>query len=760
MGGQKNTRIVNHEDIIDFSFGRHCRKNVPQAAAAMDLSPKWIRAFRAAAASAYMHWQGKTLGHLVRLAKLRRPQLVVCRTAWDETGQRLRTQREELSTEQQAGTWEVMVCRQRVVVVWPSGSAVQVEMTLPPCIIPSPSAPNIYAGIFHNPASKHILAAREILFGLAEKGVDISETGAATSNYRVEAHLIGRRTRGTSKGHFVCRLHQHHIIETTVVCTTDDKTLSRIYSFACLMRSSNYFMRLTWAIPSSLRDMKFVQAGGNDFVPLDMAACHDELAQYIFLHANRFRAAQDQQGIPNLGRGDGGLEVDSESDDEEVLFSMLADKREWLTINRVANLQRGGRTKRLKAELMQECANFFGMWNGPRWEASPVHYCRGCCQGPDESKKKKGQTARALLFRRRPEIPAMNKWNKLGPVLDFLLPLVLVHSLLSKCFGFIKAPAQVEAATADERGVDEALKAEMNFSKIIGLRFASCSQFFAASGTPALMLGLAIVLELLRACTAWWLRRGRASDFHTRSYLLDALFDQLSPLTFAAQYLSSLLEGASGRLVLWWRSAAASYDQFCAAVPDSVRALRRLVLVAAAGLFRRHQCTFSSLEWAIPSVCDDRVPLERKHALAERFDKTSSCCIPPGTVRDLKLGGTTGQDLLTSTTLHQLLHWRCHVICQSVVDIEWKHGQSRASLTKNGDSLCNLSRPLHQQGRLRDARGAGAGPVGDSGSSRASRQGASIRWRSRGRASPSPLACKHTIAVVRVGLDGWGAPAQ
>lgn len=99
-------RAVSHEDIIDLSLGKLCRKNVQQAAACLGLSPNWIRTCRVVAASGYLHWQGKTLGHLVMLAQRHRPQLVVCRTAWDETGQRLRTHRPELSTEQQVGTWQ------------------------------------------------------------------------------------------------------------------------------------------------------------------------------------------------------------------------------------------------------------------------------------------------------------------------------------------------------------------------------------------------------------------------------------------------------------------------------------------------------------------------------------------------------------------------------------------------------------------------------------------------------------------------------
>lgn len=450
-------RAVSHDDIIDLSLGKLCRKNVQQAAACLGLSPTWIRTCRVVAASGYLHWQGKTFGHLVMLAQRHRPQLVVCRTAWDETGQRLRTHRPELSTEQHIGTWQVMVCRQRLVVVWPSRAAVEVDVTLPPCIVPSPSAANLYAGLFHNPTTKHIFAARELLFGFAAKGVDITETDAATANYRIEAHLSGRRTHKTSKDHFACRLHQHHIIECTVMCTAGDNALSRMYSFSSLMRSSNYYMRLVLSIPSALLGAVVQEVDVQSALPSDLAAYHDELAQYMFVHANRFRAAQDQRGVVNLCQEqDGsGMGVDSESDDEGVLATMLADKRNGRGNaehgGHVGGVRRGGRSQKYKAELMQDCVNIFGMWNGPLWSPTPVHECRGCCSGPAEAKKKMCQVARALLFRRRPQVPALNKWNKLGPVLDFLLALMLVHSLLSKCFGH-EGAARSGGCSARRRG--------------------------------------------------------------------------------------------------------------------------------------------------------------------------------------------------------------------------------------------------------------------------------------------------------------------
>ena len=154
-----------------------------------------------------------------------------------------------------------MVSKLRILVVWPldrGGGICDLELTLAPIILPSPSAANIYAGIFHHPTNRHILAGREVLFSLAEHGIDVSESDGAGSNYKLEAHLAGRRTEGSvAKEHFVCRLHGQHLIEGVTLGTAGTRILSRLYSWTLLMKTSGNWMRMMAAVAKAFSEIDY-----------------------------------------------------------------------------------------------------------------------------------------------------------------------------------------------------------------------------------------------------------------------------------------------------------------------------------------------------------------------------------------------------------------------------------------------------------------------------------------------------------------------
>lgn len=162
---------------------------------------------------------------------------------------------------------------------------------------------------------------------------------------------------------------------------------------------------------------------------------------------------------------------------------------------------------------------------------------------------------RKLLFKRRPSVPAVRKWCKLGPVIDFVLPLVLVHSLLGKCFDTLKAEVPAPAAADDEPeagslDMDSALKSEEDFAKVQGARFEASKALLTATDTPQRLAILAECLEPLRRLTAWWMRRARASDFRGRGFMLDMIYAPFSQVQFAAQYVGTLMSDFAVGLAL------------------------------------------------------------------------------------------------------------------------------------------------------------------------------------------------------------------
>lgn len=314
----------------------------------------------------------------------------------------------------------------------------------------------------------------------------------------------------------------------------------------------------------------------------------------------------------------------------------------------------------------------------------PVHICRGCCKDEADSKSKLERTARQLLFRRRPTVLAINKWSKLALVIDFVMPLVVCHSLLGKCMQTLRTPPQAGQEEPDAKAddLDEGLKSDKNFAK----RFQSSLDFLVAEDTPERLLFLALCLEPLRAGTAWWMRRARASDFHGRSYLLDAVYAPFSPVIFVLQYVSTMLCGLNERLVLVWKPFALSYDLFCKAKPGSVRIFRCMLLTVAAGVFRRHWCVFRDVSCSISRLCDKRVLEAQRRGVAALYDSTPACCMAGGSIRLLRERGISGRELFESSGLHEFLHWRAYMVPQSVCDVEWKHGQGRRAASDGGDT--------------------------------------------------------------------------
>ena len=109
------------------------------------------------------------------------------------------------------------------------------------------------------------------------------------------------------------------------------------------------------------------------------------------------------------------------------------------------------------------------MLNGVPWHPTPQHRERGCCTSPEETQRKMESTARSLLFRTRPGPPAVNKWGKVAPVLEFVLPLMLMHNLLHQCLLSLQAsqrPLEQNVA-ADAHNDDDPIDDEMK--KRVGL---------------------------------------------------------------------------------------------------------------------------------------------------------------------------------------------------------------------------------------------------------------------------------------------------
>ena len=244
-----------------------------------------------------------------------------------------------------------------------------------------------------------------------------------------------------------------------------------------------------------------------------------------------------------------------------------------------------------------------------------------------------------------PATPAINKWTKLSPVVDFLLLGLLCHSIFYRAFQSLRLPQTQDVV---DHSMDFDMIKDVFFSAVAGNRYTASLRFLADAATIPALVTLGLVLEPIRVLSSWFMRRAREVElYHScRRPLMDILHAPTSVLTTCMQYLSSLLLEVPRRLILLWRpSGCADYSAWFSTCPDQVRQLRRLVLLTSASMYRRHYKTFHSFPWLFVSLVDGRVSGEEKQRIAAMFDASHECCLSAGFPRKLKQRVVTGQDL-------------------------------------------------------------------------------------------------------------------
>lgn len=335
--------------------------------------------------------------------------------------------------------------------------------------------------------------------------------------------------------------------------------------------------------------------------PPEAQEYNNELADYLLSHYQRFARSQE---LPPQRRH--GLHVDAD-DDSESDHERAPD-----TMDR-------GRL-RFTADVQELLACF----NGCVWQDRCQHHCSGpqCCRDAKHTAKRLSDAASRVLFRSAPGTPAANKWAKLGPALDWVLSGMAIHNLLLSCMLQLRLGANA-AQEEESRDVDLALQSELSFAAIQGKRWKVATEFLSAPANVTQMFFLAFALEPMRFIPAWWMRRAREVDDSDRTPMLDILHEEHSPLMRATQYVSSFLLGRNPRLMLHWRRSHSDYDNWCRDCPREVRMCRRLLLVFAAALFRRHAQVYSSMPWCLLRLADTRTPAETALQIQDAFDDSA-----------------------------------------------------------------------------------------------------------------------------------------
>lgn len=193
----------------------------------------------------------------------------------------------------------------------------------------------------------------------------------------------------------------------------------------------------------------------------------------------------------------------------------------------------------------------------------------------------------------QPDVPAPGKWTKLGSVLSFLLMGVhccgyLAHVFKASLDNMPVQKAEKPDAAADEE-IDPALNSSLHWSAVHGKRARNGLKVTGQPEVKFQVLILAVLQEVTRYMTYWHLhaQKRQSTGSSKVAPLLDVVNVRFSPYIMLLQYLSSLLLRDSGRALL----ACPGFQRvrnWELNSPLEVRCLRRMVMLTASWIFRRH----------------------------------------------------------------------------------------------------------------------------------------------------------------------------
>ena len=231
-----------------------------------------------------------------------------------------------------------------------------------------------------------------------------------------------------------------------------------------------------------------------------------------------------------------------------------------------------------------------------------------------------------------------------------------------------------------DRSADPKLVETISWHAVNGKRLKSSVDFFNDPDCAWSVKLLSVSMEATRFLIWFWLSCIGASLLAgERPMLYKVLDPRCSPVVMALQHLSSMcmsLEGGGRLQLLWPSSMFNSFSEFCELQPDKCRRIRRMLLLAAGWIFRRHFTYLNSDVFSLLMCGDEEAHDESLKTFLEFWTVKHQCCYPPGLCRDLKAQALTPEDL-TSANCKRLFFWLAGTLQLSIADVESMHSQNR-----------------------------------------------------------------------------------
>ena len=224
---------------------------------------------------------------------------------------------------------------------------------------------------------------------------------------------------------------------------------------------------------------------------------------------------------------------------------------------------------------------------------------------------------------------------------------------------------------------------EMNFHKVAGSRLRRLEGMLDSCGTQFAHKVIEVVCEGGRALSTYFQNAAEGTLHHGVPVLCDLSRAQTSVVVCVLEYLRGLARGllAMARLI-WQHAGHQSFEAWFQRCPGEVAVMRRVVLFSAASNHRRHG-HFMKLHFSLPRLGDARSSCQCVDAVVEEIQATSSCCLPPGTVRFLKERST---DLRSAEARKWVLCWAMSQTT-SLADTERMHARNRYHCSRSNGSM-------------------------------------------------------------------------
>ena len=653
--GNRYKRKLPWSSFLEASYGRICRNSA--LAQHLDVGRSTVRHMQIMTSAAFMNQQALFVAKLISWCLAKPPVLCLKHFKWDET-QLLCSLNADKSQQRVRSSWQVLVLRVRLVLVWEDGSTIVVRLIVPPVSLLATGAEHQYYALFHHPAYKCINGLMDLLRQSAQENFDLAETDGAASNMRLLAHLVqkakitivGRGGRELLFAHCRCMNHAVQLNNTSLLAVVSPSLLNRIYGMTVFIRNLGYWMRMRQAVHVWVdRTLQFrpevMASDPSHHVRPHSAIC--ELIAYLRMWKRLERQCsqvEDHQA------------ASGEDDAEESAFDRKATA-------------------------------FLDMWNGDRF-GEVGHICSSECLplaqrhcADRATAVRKCSTALIDIFLSGlPSVPSPSKWTKLFSPLDFCLSGTVVHNWLEHVFQEAFGEMIFKEYSDDLDTVDPRLVETLSFHMVNGRRLQTSMAFLQSKHEKWSLSLLTVAIEANRVLTWYWLKCLDLSLSPGDRPPLYCLLDPCSSvLTSTLQHYSLLLssETGAGRMQLLWGAwGYDSFARFCRCEPQLVREVRRVLLHASAWQFRRHFDYLHGDSFLVAIVGDPHACPQVLKSFLESWKRKQQCCVPAGVARSLKVRGVTADDL-QSRHWKRIMYWYAASLQLSVADVEVKHAANR-----------------------------------------------------------------------------------